>query len=50
MEKKEEANVPCANGIAKAWFSSVQLSSVAQSCLTLCDPMNRSTSGLVTGI
>ena len=25
---------------------SVQFSSVAQSCLTLCDPMNRSTSGL----
>ena len=27
------------------WFS-VQFSSVAQSCLTLCDPMNRSTPGL----
>ena len=26
--------------------SSVQFSSVAQSCLTLCDPMNRSTPGL----
>ena len=26
--------------------SSVQFSSVAQSCPTLCDPMNRSTSGL----
>ena len=26
-------------------FSSVQFSSVAQSCLTLCDPMNRSTPG-----
>ena len=25
---------------------SVQFSSVAQSCLTLCDPMNRRTSGL----
>ena len=25
------------------WFSSVQFSSVAQSCPTLCDPMNRST-------
>ena len=24
----------------------IQLSSVAQSCLTLCDPMNRSTPGL----
>ena len=27
-------------------FSSVQFSSVAQSCPTLCDPMNHSTSGL----
>ena len=27
-------------------MASVQFSSVAQSCLTLCDPMNRSTSGL----
>ena len=27
-------------------FSSVQFSSVAQSCLTHCDPMNRSTPGL----
>ena len=27
-------------------YSSVQCSSVAQSCLTLCDPMNRSTPGL----
>ena len=27
-------------------FSSVQLSLVAQSCLTLCDPMNHSTPGL----
>ena len=27
-------------------FTSVQFSSVAQSCLTLCDPMNRSTPGL----
>ena len=26
--------------------SSVQFSSVTQSCLTLCDPMNCSTSGL----
>ena len=26
--------------------SSVQFSSVAQSCPTLCDPMNRSTPGL----
>ena len=28
------------------WFSSVQFSSVAQSCPILCDPMNRSTPGL----
>ena len=28
------------------YTSSVQLNSVAQSCPTLCDPMNRSTSGL----
>ena len=28
------------------WFSSVQFSSVTQSCPTLCDPMNRSTPGL----
>ena len=27
-------------------FSSVQFSSVAQSCPTLCNPMNRSTPGL----
>ena len=27
-------------------FSSVQFSSVSQSCLTLCDPMNHSTAGL----
>ena len=30
----------------QAQFSSVQFSSVAQLCLTLCHPMNRSTSGL----
>ena len=28
------------------FFSSVQIISVAQLCLTLCDPMNRSTPGL----
>ena len=28
------------------WDASVQFSSVAQSCPTLCDPMNRSTPGL----
>ena len=30
----------------KVWPTSVQFSSVAQSCPTLCDPMNRSTPGL----
>ena len=30
----------------KAMANLVQFSSVAQSCLTLCDPMNRSTPGL----
>ena len=30
----------------KSTLSSVQFSSVAQSCPTLCDPMNRSTPGL----
>ena len=37
--------------VKKLWYIyimeySVQFSSVAQSCLTLCDPMNRSTPGL----
>ena len=30
------------------WRYSVQFSSVAQSCPTLCDPMNHSTPGLIT--
>ena len=30
----------------EAWHSAVKFSSVAQSCLTLCDPMNHSTPGL----
>ena len=30
----------------ESWISSVQFSSVAQSCPTLCDPMNCSTPGL----
>ena len=30
----------------QAPFSSVQFSSVVQSCLTLCDPVNHSTPGL----
>ena len=37
----------CSKSIVKCFeVCSVQFSSVAQSCLTLCDPMNRSTSGL----
>ena len=36
----------CYIDYAKA-FDCVQFSSVAQSCLTLCDPMNRSTPGLL---
>ena len=32
--------------MSKRFTHSVQFSSVAQSCLTLCDPMNRSTPGL----
>ena len=34
------------SSLTQVQFSSVQFSSVAQSCLTLCDPMNRSTPGL----
>ena len=30
----------------KCYFHSVQFSSVTQSCLTLCDPMNHNTPGL----
>ena len=33
-------------GICQVLGCSVQFSSVAQSCLTLCDPMNRNTLGL----
>ena len=32
--------------LSKVWLHSVQFSSVAESCPTLCDPMNRSTPGL----
>ena len=32
--------------IRKFWYPSVQFSSVTQSCLTFCDPMNRSMPGL----
>ena len=34
------------SGVFLLRFSSVQFSSVAQLCPTLCDPMNRSTPGL----
>ena len=32
--------------LSSSHHSSVQFSSVTQSCLTICDPMNRSTPGL----
>ena len=38
--------IPWNNFSAKYLEPSVQFSSVAQSCPTLCDPMNRSTPGL----
>ena len=34
----------------KTLFSSVQLSSVTQSCPTLCDPMNHSTPGTLAKV
>ena len=36
----------CTISVILLLFSSVQFSSVTQSCLTLCDPMNPSTPGL----
>ena len=44
-----EAWCAAVHGVAKSWTwlsDSVQFSSVAQSCPTLCEPMNGSTSGL----
>ena len=41
---EEESRLPLADILAKP--ESVQFSSVAQSCPTLCDPTNRSTPGL----
>ena len=38
----------CTAEVEATAFSSVQFSSVAQSCRTLCDPMNRSMPGLPT--
>ena len=49
-KKSEKAglkfNIQQTNIMASSPISSVQFSSVAQSCPTLCDPMNRSTPGL----
>ena len=53
MKVKEESekvglklNIQKPKILASGPISSVQVSSVAQSCPTLCDPMNRSTPGL----
>ena len=53
MKVKEESekvglklNIQKVEIMASSPISSVQFSSVAQSCPTLCDPMNRSTPGL----
>ena len=40
---KSQARLSICTSVA---FSSVQFSSITQSCLTLCDPMNHSTPGL----
>ena len=46
-EDKDFQNLRISNGLKKTTqYHSVQFSSVAQSCPTLCDPMNRSTPGL----
>ena len=49
-EESEKAvlklNIQKTKTMASRPISSVQFSSVTQSCLTLCDPMNRSTPGL----
>ena len=54
MKVKEESgkvglqlNIQKTKIMASGPISSVQFSSVAQSCATLCDPMNRSTPGLL---
>ena len=47
MKHKLETRLPGEISIiSDMQISSVQFSSVTQSCLTLCDPMNRSTPGL----
>ena len=43
---KRHCKIPNYLNYQSCYFSSVQFSSVTQSCLTLCDPMNRSTPGL----
>ena len=44
--RKERSVLPERSRKLKVCLSSVQFSSVAQSCPTLCNPMNRSTRGL----
>ena len=46
MEKFYRVNKNKKGRLTVTQISSVQFSSVAQSCLTLCNPMNRSMSGL----
>ena len=47
-EESEKAGLKLSTQKQRLWnlFPSVQFSSVAQSCLTLCNPMNHSTPGL----
>ena len=54
INPQEEKNECCNLGLSylckgEAIKASVQFSSAAQLCLTLCDPMNCSTSGLPVG-
>ena len=44
-KNKQQEDIICYSS-GHPWIVSVQFSSVAQSCPTLCDPMNRSTPGL----
>ena len=49
LKGRGEEGVRCMERVTwKLTFSSVQFSSVTQSCTTLCDPMNRSTPGLLS--
>ena len=45
-EKETIESSVCSKNMFLNCFRSDQIRSVAQSCLTLCDPRNRSTSGL----